>query len=237
MKFGLIVDLETTGLDCNKDKIIEIGLLKISLDENYKADLISSYSDLQDPEEKLSPTIEKITGLNNSLLKNRKINWEKVRSFFEEASFVIAHNMPFDRSFLEQVKNLKGLSPHWVCSQRHIDWRKHGFKSQALNYLACDHGFVNPFAHRALFDCATTFRLISPYMKELITKSYESTYELMANGAPFKFKDNLKERGYIWNPERRVWFKHVFESDLKEEKEFLTRDIYAGKALFAERKL
>lgn len=237
MKFGLIVDLETTGLDCSNDKIIEIGILKISIDEDYRTNLIASYSELEDPKKPLPSIIEKITGLNDSLLKDRKINWERVREYFQESSFVIAHNMPFDRSFLEHIDLLKELPIHWVCSQRHIDWKKHGFKSQALNYLACDHGFVNPFAHRALFDCATTFRLIAPYMKELLTKSYETTYELMANGAPFSLKDNLKDRGYLWNQEKKVWFKHVFESDLKEEQEFLIRDIYAGKPLYEERKI
>lgn len=237
MKEGLILDLETTGLEHGKDKIIEIGIIKISLDDNYQIKMISSYSELEDPLEPISELIENLTGINDSLVKGRKINWLKVQKDLKSSSFVIAHNMPFDRSFIEQVPLLSDTKAHWACSQKHINWRKHGFKSQALNYLACDHGFVNPFPHRALFDCATTFKLIAPYMEELITRSHESEYELMATGAPFKYKDNLKERGYHWNPQERVWFKSVFQSDLEEERDFLKTNIYGGKSLFDERKL
>ena len=237
MKYGLILDLETTGLDCNNDKIIEIGIIKMALDENYKAHIIETYSELEDPKVQINELTENLTGLNNTLVEGRKINWEKIIQDVRQSSFVVAHNMPFDRSFIEQREELKKEKIHWACSQRHINWKKHGFKSQALNYLACDHGFVNPFPHRALFDCATTFRLISPYMEELLKKSYENEFELLATGAPFKYKDKLKERGYYWNPEKRVWFKNVFETDLEEERQFLTKTIYSGKSLFEERKI
>lgn len=237
MNFGIILDVETTGLDCNKDKIIEIGILKIALNNNYQAKLVSLYSQLEDPNEIIPDTIENITGITNFILKNQKIDWNKIREDLTNSSFVIAHNMPFDRSFIEKIEILKDLKIHWACSQKHIDWQKHGFKSRALNYLACDHGFINPFPHRALFDCATTFKLISPYIKELLEKSHEHEYELIANNAPFSLKDKLKENGYIWNSSKKVWFKNVFQSNLDEERNFLKKNIYNGLALFEENKI
>ena len=237
MKSGIILDLETTGLNPKEDKIIEIGILKITLDSDYKPYYASSYSELQDPKIPLPSLIEKITGLSDSLLKGQAINWEKVKKDLTEASFIIAHNMPFDKSFLMELDFLSDLKTHWACSQKHIDWHRLGFKSQALNYLACDHGFVNPFPHRALFDCATTYKLISPYFRELLSTSLETEYELMATHAPFKSKDLLKERGYHWNPQKKVWYKSVFQKDLAEEENFLVTKIYEGKKLYQERKL
>ena len=47
----------------------------------------------------LTPEVQKITGLNDQVLKGQKIDWEKVRGFFSRASVAIAHNMQFDRGF------------------------------------------------------------------------------------------------------------------------------------------
>ena len=44
--------------------------------------------------------------------------------------------------------------------------------------------FRKSFAHRALFDCATTFRLITPYMQELIQNSFQKEFRIPATGAP-----------------------------------------------------
>lgn len=237
MTTGIILDLETTGLDPKSDKIIEIGILKVALDQEETPRYVSSYSQLQDPKVTLSETIIKLTGINDDLVRGKNINWEEVYRDIEESSFVIAHNMPFDRSFLLEMDLFRNLKTHWVCSQRHIDWKKRGFRSTALNYLACDHGFVNPFPHRALFDCATTFRLISPYFSELLHRSYQNEFLLLATGAPFKAKDLLKERAYRWDPVKRVWHKNVFEADLEEEEAFLLEKIYDGKRLFEQEKL
>jgi len=229
MSYGVIVDVETTGLNCEEDKIIEIALLKFSL--GTEPNIISLYSELEDPCEPISPEIQKLTHLTTELLQGTKIDWAKVKKDLDGASVVIAHNMEFDRSFLRKRSELEGLEVHWACSLNHIDWYKHGFKTRSLNYLASDHGFINPFAHRALFDCATTFRLITPYLKELLAKSHEVEYELLASNSPFKSKDSLKERGYRWNPEKRVWFKRIFEKELEEETVFLKEHVYNGKDL------
>src|SRR5690606_9704255 len=98
--------------------------------------------------------IEKVTGIDYDLIKGRVIDWNLVRDWMSRASIVIAHNAAFDRPFLEQRSELSGLHIHWACSIRHIDWQAKGFRTKALNYLAADHGFVNSFAHRAVFDCA-----------------------------------------------------------------------------------
>ena len=111
---------------------------------------------------------------------------------------------------------------------RHIDWQRHNFKTTKLNYLAADHGFVNPFAHRAVFDCATTFRLISPYLRELIARSYEREYLIKAVHSPFGSKEALRQRGYRWDPEERCWSRVCGETALGEERMFLAEHVYQG---------
>ena len=228
MKLGLIVDVETTGMDPKKDRIIEIGLLEFVQEEGRTPVVTRMYGAIEDPGVPLCPEIQKLTGLDDPILAGRRIDWSIVQAFFEQPSIVIAHNAAFDRSFLANHDEIRSHRVHWGCSMRHIDWQKHGYKTRSLNYLAADHGFVNPFAHRALFDCATTLRLISPYLEELVARSFLHEYKLIAVGAPFALKDNLKEHGYHWDAEQRVSYKEIFEDVLETEKAFLRDQIYQG---------
>lgn len=241
MDFGLIVDLETTGTDPQKDQVIEVGIIEFGVtsgpDGSLRADMISGYSSLQDPGQPLSPEITKLTGLTDGMVSGHRVDWDRVREMLSRASVVIAHNAAFDRGFLQRRPELAGVNPHWACSVKHINWRKHGFRTRALNYLAADHGFVNPFAHRALFDCATTFRLVAPYMEELIRRSYLREFLVVATGAPFETKDTLRQHGYRWNPEARVWARQMLEDELQEERAFLSAEVYKGEPRHREEEI
>jgi DNA polymerase-3 subunit epsilon len=234
MKYGLIVDVETTGLNAKQDKVIEIGLVEFQMDVNGSHSITSMYSGLEDPKEPLTPLITDLTRLTDEIVSGQKIDWSLVRKCWDRASFVIAHNAEFDRGFLQSRAELREFPKHWACSMRHIDWRSKKFGSQKLNYLAADHGFANPFAHRAMFDCATTFRLIAPHMTELIESSYEAEYEIAAIGAPFETKDALKSAGYFWDNEKRAWRIRVGPRRIDEQREFLTTQIYKGPSKHTE---
>ena len=210
MQKGIIVDVETTGLNPKEDVIIEIGLLQFSYDSTGDLNILTTYGALQDTEKNISSEITKLTGISKEMLKGESINWSFVKSLLSSSSIVIAHNMPFDRSFLLEKPELSDLDVHWACSQKHINWNQKGFRSKALNYLACDKGFVNPFSHRAIFDCATTFRVIESHWLEIFSRSQQKEYCFSAIGAPFETKDLLKANGYKWNVANRVWFKRSF---------------------------
>mgnify|MGYP001259804353 CR=1 FL=1 len=229
MEYGLIIDLETTGIDPVNDRIIEIGLLQFGMEEGGEPTITEMYSGLQDPGQPLLPEIKKITGLDDVWLKGRAIDWLKVREFIESSQVLIAHNADFDSKFLMAMPEMSGLEKHWACSMKHIDWESKGFRTRSLNYLAADHGFVNPFAHRALFDCAATFRLITPYLSELIMGSHQKEFCFYAVNAAFEDKDKLKARRYRWNPEKKVWYKSIMENLLEEERAFLRDEIYQGR--------
>ena len=241
MDIGVIVDLETTGLDPLKDQVVEVGLIEFAVSPDsaggLRAGMTGGYSALQDPGRPLPPEVAKLTGLSDDLLVGQSVDWAVVRETLSRASVVIAHNAAFDRAFLERRPELDGIKPHWACSVKHINWRQHGFKTRALNYLAADHGFVNPFAHRALIDCATTFRLVAPYLEELIRRSYLGEYLVSATGAAFETKDILRINGYRWNPEARVWAKNLLEDELEEERKFLATEVYKGDTRHREEKL
>lgn len=227
MDFGLVLDVETTGIDAAEDSIIEIGILEFGIPESGgEPQILNLYGALEDPGRPLSPEIQKLTGLTDEVLSGHRIGWEYVRGLMERAAIIVAHNADFDKGFIERRPELAGLSCHWACSMKHIDWEAKGFRTRALNYLAADHGFINPFAHRALFDCATTFRLVTPYFKELVERSYLREVRIFATAAPFEVKDKLRGNRYRWDNQRRVWFKDVLEDSLSIEQVFLREEVY-----------
>jgi len=130
---------------------------------------------------------------------------------------------------MERRPEMAGLTCHWACSMKHIDWESKGFRTRALNYLAADHGFVNPFAHRALFDCATTLRLIDPYFSEMSKRSHLREWRLLASHAPYEMKDKLRNQRYRWDNVKRVWYKDILEDTLEVERAFLQNEIYQGR--------
>ena len=58
----VIVDIETTGLDCNKDKIIEIAACKIRDKE-----IVEKFSSLVNPGIDIPKEIEELTGITNKM--------------------------------------------------------------------------------------------------------------------------------------------------------------------------
>lgn len=226
MDYGVVLDLETTGINPETDRIIEIGLLEFGVGESGTPHILNMYGGLEDPKQPLSPELQKLTGLNDAMLQGQVIDWVLVRKILERSSLVVAHNADFDRGFMQRREEYQGLDPHWACSFKHIDWETKGFRTRALNYLAADHGFVNPFAHRALFDCATTFRIFAPYFNEMLQRSYLREFRVLATQAPFEMKDKLRNNRYRWDVQKRVWLKDILEDQLQKERDFLMTEVY-----------
>ncbi len=99
MKNIVLIDLETTGIDPNLDKIIEIAAVKVK-------DLrpAEKFHSLVNPERRLSPEITKITGIKDKDLTSAptiKEVFPKLKKMIGE-NFVLAHNMDFDSAFLKK---------------------------------------------------------------------------------------------------------------------------------------
>lgn len=92
-----IVDLETTGLSPNGDRIIEIGALVVK-----QGKWVSSYSTLVNPERSLPPFITQLTGIRDEQLKKAPTFEEIAEEVFElfRGRLLVAHNARFDHGFL-----------------------------------------------------------------------------------------------------------------------------------------
>ncbi len=93
-------------------------------------------------------------------MRGRTLDAERVRSILARSHFLIAHNVPFDRGFVERLfPETKRLT--WLCSMDGIDWRGKGHASKGLQQLLAAHRIAPGSAHRALDDARATLRLLS----------------------------------------------------------------------------
>ena len=91
------LDLETTGLDAQKDAIIEIGAVKFQGGKT-----LDTFQRLVNPQRRISPFIASLTGIRQRDLDRADTIERVAPSFitFVGASPLIAHNADFDLGFL-----------------------------------------------------------------------------------------------------------------------------------------
>lgn len=236
---GLYVDVETTGLDPEKDEIIELAMVPFTYGSDGRiTEVGEAFEGLRQPAEPIPTHITAITGIDDAMVAGRRIDPDEVARFAGEADLIIAHNAAFDRRFLERFCPVFVTKP-WACSMTQIDWGDEGHEGVKLAYLAMGAGFFYE-GHRAVHDCAAGIALLSSRLPRsgeraltrLLERARAPAWRIWAEGAPFDLKDVLKARGYRWNAEGlggpKAWFIDVSEADKAAELDFLARDIGLG---------
>jgi DNA polymerase-3 subunit epsilon len=135
IKVGIVLDVETTGLDAKTDEVIELGMVKFAYcPDGRAARIIDSFGSLNEPANPIPAEITTLTGITNEMVAGKRIDNDAVSTFASDANIVIAHNTNFDRKFAERYWP-EFEHKHWGCSATEIDWRGHGFEGSRLGYL------------------------------------------------------------------------------------------------------
>jgi len=102
----VVVDLETTGLDPRKERIIEIGAVKMIGDFP-----IATFEQLVNPNKVIPPKITKLTGVTNAQVRECSNIKQVLPAFaeFTRDSILVVHNAPFDISFLNRAARDIGI--------------------------------------------------------------------------------------------------------------------------------
>lgn len=236
-RIGVIVDVETTGLDPKADEIIELGMTRFAYDaEGQVVAWIDDFQAYREPEKPIPPEVTELTGIDAATVAGCVLDAEAVVRFIAPAGIVIAHNAAFDRKFLERLIPEFSVKA-FACSMEEPPWRAEGFEGKALPFLAAQAGFFFT-GHRASDDARATLALLSrPLPKSgrtalaaLLERARRPSWRIWAEGAPFERKDELRRRGYRWSAgddgRPRAWWTEVDEAGLEAELAFLSGEIY-----------
>ena len=227
------LDLETTGLNKNEDKIVEIGIKLAAIDKktNKLVGILDSYQSFQDPHQSIDTNVMKISGITNEMVEGKQIDWDIVESIFNNSEIIVAHNASFDRAFMDRYLSLS-KDKIWACSVNDIDWTGKGFSSKSQEMLCIWHGFYFE-SHRAMSDVDALIHLLThptynknAPIKELIENAYKPIYKVYAVNAAFEKKDILKANKYYWNSVQKYWWKNIDFKNIIEEKNWLTQNVY-----------
>ncbi len=237
-RIGIFLDTETTGLDPETDKVIELAMVPFEFDAAgniYR--LLPEYNGLNDPGMPIPEIAQQITGITDEMVAGQSLDFDAVKKLLSEAAIVIAHNARFDRPFCEGILDeFKDIS--WACSIADVNWNEEGIEGVKLEFLAYKYGFFFE-GHRATIDCQAGIEILSRplpasgelVLKRLLEHARVTTVRLWAEGAPFEKKDDLKKRSYRWSSgeggKRKAWYKDLQEDQLEEEMRYLNEFIYS----------
>ena len=157
MNRRLILDTETTGLDFEKDRIIEIACLEL-IDDEYTGERFHNYFS---PENIIiSKQSEEIHGLSNDFLKKYNSFESEIQNFLEFVgdSKLIIHNAQFDISMINNALKRVGKksipSKQTLCTLE-LSKKKFPGSKNNLNALCRRFGISleEREKHSAITDC------------------------------------------------------------------------------------
>ena len=167
------LDLETTGLYPSRDKIIEIGAVKVIGGKETE-----SFSTLVNPGRKLEERIVELTGIRDDDLKNAPYIEDvlgQILEFIGELP-LLGHSVLFDYSFMKKAAVDRKLSfekngvDTLKIARRYLPELEH----RSLGYL-CGYYKIEHQAHRALNDARAT--------EELFLRLTEDFYDADSSGS------------------------------------------------------
>lgn len=170
-----VVDVETTGLSANKNRIIEIALVKI---EDLK--ITDKLHYLINPQTYIPPFITSLTGIENDDVIGAPIFSEVIEEIisFTENTVLTAHNFSFDSSFLNSEFMISGrefVNEYSCCTLKIARNIYSTLKSKSLSSVAQSLNLNNSNAHRALGDAEITAKVLLKMIKELQQKDNINT--------------------------------------------------------------
>tara|TARA_B100000242_G_C43028616_1_gene479100 strand:+ start:51 stop:767 length:717 start_codon:yes stop_codon:yes gene_type:complete len=193
LKRKVVLDTETTGLDPNEDKIIEVGCIEL-IDDIPSGEKYHRYFN---PGNKIiSEQSEKIHGLNNQFLKKFPSFESQITEFvsFLSDSEILIHNVAFDLSIINSHFTRAGydLIDESQCTCT-LELAKKNFPGSKVNLNALCRRFnislESRKTHGALTDC---FLLAQVYL-ELIGGRQTPLQFLNTYGKEVTSKDEKKE--------------------------------------------
>lgn len=190
----VVLDTETTGLNCDNERIIELAAVKFG----YDGKIIDTFESLIDPQRPVPDESTAVHGINDDMLEGKPVFSDIALKFkdFIKDTVVVGHNVIFDIKFLNAEFKRSGLER---IKNKYIDTlplsRKllKGLGSYKLSNIAKHLGVKLDNAHRALYDVYAT----KDIFMILLEKSNKVDLDELIN-LNRRFKTNFRGNYFIY---------------------------------------
>ncbi len=209
----LILDTETTGLDPQRDRCIEIGAVLFDLP---RRSVLSQVSLLLPCDQ--NPA-QAVNGIEPALTQQPQ-PWQQGLQWFEallaSADLVVAHNAAFDRQWFG-IAPLPPIHKPWLCTMEDIRWpaERRLRSNPSVRDLALAYSVPVWAAHRALTDCiylAQVFERCSD-LEQLVQQGLEPR-RLYRARLSYEERHQAREAGFRWNePVSGAWSRRLSERE------------------------
>lgn len=173
----VVVDIETTGLNANTDKIIEVGAVKI-----HGGQCISTFSSFINPHGAIPPEIVNLTGITDDMVCSAPDEDEVLRQFkdFVGDAVLVAHNAQFDLGFIRQHGQKYGLTFDNPVLDTLTLARQlfKGLKHYRLDTLASHLHISMDNHHRAVDDARTAASILVKCLEQVSAKGCTAIKDL-----------------------------------------------------------
>ena len=172
-------DLETTGLSCRFDKIIEFGAVRFKNGQEEE-----SIDILINPGFKLSATTKNLTHISDEMLQDKNtIDKEisRIKEFIKD-SILIAHNATFDIGFLEEAFHEKISNPiiDTLPLSRYLYKDAKQYKLGAIARIE-NITYDEESAHRGDYDAKILKDVFEAMLNKISNNNLASTHQDLAN--------------------------------------------------------
>ena len=208
-----VVDVETTGLDCYADRIIEIAIVKVQ-----SGQIVETYDTFVNPGMKIPARITALTGITDADISEAPTYYdiaEKVADLMNDTT-AIGHNVTFDLNFIQQIFTVLpddisiriDFIDTWDYSRRVVKDVPNYKLQTMLDFFGIDPGH----AHRAIDDAKATQKLFTALTEYRKT---EKERVLRERREQKKAVDDLRHRTYAKSPllDKSFCFTGVFTLD------------------------
>ncbi|KUG25680.1 dna polymerase iii polc-type [hydrocarbon metagenome] len=186
-----VLDFETTGTSSKFARAIEVGIVKM---KNGK--VIDTYSSLINPGSQIPYQITLLTGITNEDVLNAPYFEDIIDEidFFISGSILVAHNLPFDLSFLKSEylragKEIREIPK--VCTLKLARKIYPALPSKSLGNVVKFLKIKHRHVHRALGDATVTAKILDKMLRQL-----QEEYHIDEVGQLINFLSMPQQKSY-----------------------------------------
>jgi DNA polymerase III subunit epsilon len=207
VKYALLMDTETTGLDPSVDRCIEVAAMLYDLE--HGSPVISFSSLISGPEQNAAERVNRISPRVLLGAPPACDVWDRVRDLVVRADVLAAHRAEFDQKFCPD------FGKPWVCTKVDFDWPGVA-RGDHLTHLALAYGLGIVSVHRAMADVDTMARILTRVkelghdLQALFERAMRPKKKFVAM-VSYDQRQLAKDAGFLWDG--ASWYRHMPPED------------------------